>query len=116
MFEALLPGTFGSTFVDPGFPHLNERAVMVPTASLTMRRPMGTHHGRTLLMLGHAAEHLASSRKFFVEETGRSADNEAIHILRSLSRGVFEEYASEFRESRDGNGPDMGMSSVFTRN
>jgi hypothetical protein len=116
MFEALLPGTFGSAFVDPRFRHLNEPTVMVPTASLTMRRAMGTHHGRTLLMLGHAAEHLASSRKFVFEETGKNADDEAIHILRSLSRGVFEEYASEFQESREGNGPDMGVSSFFTRN
>jgi hypothetical protein len=116
MFEALLPGTFGSTFVDPRFQHLNERAVMVPAASLTMRRPMATHHGRTLLMLGHAAEHLASSRKFVFEETEKSADDEAIHILKSLSRGVFEDYASEFQKSRDGNGPDTGVSSVFTSN
>lgn len=116
MFEVLLPGTFGSAFVDPGFPHLNERPEIVPTAALTMRRALGTHHGRTLLMLGHAAEHLASSRKFVFEEAGKRADDEAIHILRILSRGVFEEYASEFRESRDGNGPDMGVSSLFTRN
>jgi hypothetical protein len=116
MFEALLPGTFGSTFVDPGFRHLNERTEMVPTAALTMRRAMATHHGRTLLMLGHAAEHLVNSRKFVFEEAGKRADDEAIHILRILSRGVFEEYANEFRESRDGNGPDMGVSSFFTRN
>jgi hypothetical protein len=116
MFEALLPGTFGSTFVDPGFPHLNERTEIVPTVALTVRRALGTHHGRILLMLGHAAEHLANSRKFAFEETGKSADDEAIHILRSLSRSVFEEYANEFRESRDGNGPDMGVSSLFTRN
>jgi hypothetical protein len=116
MFEPLLPGTFGSTFVDPRFQHRNERAVMVRAASLTMPRAMGTHHGRTLLMLGHAAEHLTSSRKFVVEETGKRADDEAIHILRSLSRGVFEEYANEFQKSRDGSGPDMGGSSLFTRN
>jgi hypothetical protein len=113
MFEALVSGTFGSTFVDPGFRHLNEGTVIVPAGSLTTRR---AHHGRTLLMLGHAAEHLASSRKFVFGETGKSADDEAIHILRSLSRDVFEEYASEFQESRDGNGPDGGVSSFFIRN
>jgi hypothetical protein len=54
----------------------------------------GPHHGLTLLMLGRAAEHLADSRRFaFDEERTVAPVDEAIHILRRLSRGVFEEYA-----------------------
>ena len=60
---------------------------------LTIHRITRTHHGRTLLKLGHAAEYLAdrpySSRKL------DAADVEAIHILMGASRAVFEEYAEQ---------------------
>jgi hypothetical protein len=61
-------------------------------AYLTIRRITETHHGRTLLMLGHAAEHLANSRRFQVEEIDAS-EAEAMHILMGLSRSVFDEFA-----------------------
>jgi hypothetical protein len=109
MFAAPFPGTVSLTFVNPSFLHPGELAA----ASLKQAicRNTGTHHGRTLLMLGHAAEHLASSRRFVFEETERSPDEEAIHILRSLSRDVFEEYADEFQSSGDGSGLEVGLGS-----
>jgi hypothetical protein len=60
---------------------------------LTIHRVTKTHHGRTLLMLGHAAEYLADSRRFLFNEPVPDADDEAIRILMRLSRSVFEEYA-----------------------
>ena len=107
MFAAPFPGTVGPTLVNPSFRHSGELAA----ASLepTIRRTTGTHHGGTLLMLGHAAEHLASSRRFVFEETGKSSDDEAIHILMSLSRDVFEEYAGKFQNGGDGSGSEVGV-------
>jgi hypothetical protein len=60
---------------------------------LTIHRITKTHHGRTLVSLGHAAEYLANSRRFLLREKMNDSDNEAIHILMSLSRRVFDEYA-----------------------
>jgi hypothetical protein len=60
---------------------------------LTIHRITGTHHGRTLLTLGHAAEYLANSRRYSMQAYDREAEVEAIHILLGLSRSVFEEYA-----------------------
>lgn len=67
--------------------------------SLTIRRITKTHHGRTLQMLGHAAEHLAHSRQF-AETRATAADKEAISILRQLSSAVFLEYAESTRVRR----------------
>jgi hypothetical protein len=63
--------------------------------STELSRMAGVHHGRTLLMLGHAAEHLADSHRFVFEERAVVPVDEAIHILMRLSRGVFEEYAED---------------------
>jgi hypothetical protein len=60
---------------------------------LTIHRITKTHHGRTLVSLGHAAEYLANSRRFLLREKMNDSDNEAIHLLMSLSRRVFDEYA-----------------------
>jgi transposase len=46
-----------------------------------------------LLTLGHAAEYLATSRRYSMQAYDREAEVEAIHILLGLSRSVFEEYA-----------------------
>jgi hypothetical protein len=62
-------------------------------SSLTIHRVTKTHHGRTLLSLGHAAEYLAHSCRFPSRGKMSDSDNEAIHILMSLSRSVFDEYA-----------------------
>ncbi len=60
---------------------------------LTIHRITKTHHGRTLLTLGHAAEYLANSRRYSTQKIDHEANVEAIHILMGLSRSVFEDYA-----------------------
>lgn len=67
--------------------------------NLTVRRITKTHHGRTLQVLGHAAEYLVHSRAFS-ERTGSKADKEAVRILRRLSSAVFLEYAESVRTRR----------------
>ncbi|SRR5579875_348456 len=67
--------------------------------SLTIRRITKTHHGRTLQMLGHAAEYLVHSREF-AEQHATAADKEAVSILRQLSSAVFLEYAESTRVRR----------------
>jgi hypothetical protein len=67
---------------------------------LTIHRVTGTHHGRTLLMLGHAAEYLVDSRRFLQRAAVNHSDNEAIHILMGLSRTVFDEYAGGVSKGR----------------
>jgi hypothetical protein len=69
-------------------------------ADLAIRRVTKTHHGRTLLVLGHAAEYLANSRRFAMIGFDDSADAEAIHILMGLSREIFEEFAEQTAEMR----------------
>jgi len=44
-------------------------------------------------MLGHAAEHLANSRRYTMGKVDQASNGEAIHILMGLSREVFEEFA-----------------------
>lgn len=119
MFEVLLPSVLGPGFVEPGFRYSAEGMGGVAAASLKpmMRHTVGTQHGRILTMLGHAAEHLASSRRFVFEESEESTDDdEAIHILMSLSRDVFEEYAASFQEGGDEGDFDMGLRDLFARN
>ena len=64
---------------------------------LTIHRITKTHHGRTLLLLGHAAEHLANGQRFSADQAPHPGDQaglaEAIHILLGLSRAVFDEFA-----------------------
>jgi hypothetical protein len=62
-------------------------------ADLTIHRITETNHGRTLLILGHAAEHLANSRQFVIDGSGDRDIAEAVHILMGLGRIVFEEFA-----------------------
>jgi hypothetical protein len=69
-------------------------------ADLTIHRITKSHHGRTLLLLGHASEYLANSRRFTMLRYDDSADEEAIHILMGLSRQVFEEFAEQTTEKR----------------
>lgn len=69
------------------------------SGNLTIRRISRSHHGRTLEMLGHAAEHLASGRGFLVSAPSK-ADVEAVRILRRLSSAVFREYADRERVRR----------------
>jgi len=69
-------------------------------ADLTIHRITKSHHGRTLLLLGHATEYLANSRRFSMLSYDDSADEEAIHILMGLSRQVFEEFADQTTKRR----------------
>jgi hypothetical protein len=45
------------------------------------------------LTLGHAAEYLATSRRYSTEKVDHEANVEAVHILMELSRRVFEDFA-----------------------
>ena len=74
-------------------------------ANLTIHRISKTHHGRTLLTLGHAAEYLANSRRYSIQSFDKKGfdskgDDEAIHILLELSRSVFEDFAKPQTLSR----------------
>jgi hypothetical protein len=90
------PGVFRPELV-------NRSASSVPTlspgnpapknADLTIHRITQTHHGRTLLTLGHAAEYLANSRRYSIQAFDNKSDDEAIHILMGVSRSVFEDFA-----------------------
>jgi hypothetical protein len=72
------------------------KADAAASVDLTIHRITKTHHGRTL---GHAAEYLAHSRRFQIDETEDSSA-EAIHILMELSRSVFDEFAEQIPVSR----------------
>jgi hypothetical protein len=73
------------------FPSLSAGRAASSVGDLTIHRITSTQHGRTLLMLGHAAEYLADRRYSSRKMDG--AEVEAIHILMGASRAVFEEYA-----------------------
>jgi hypothetical protein len=99
MSIAPFAGTPGPVPVNGGalqrVPTLSAVATEQAPADLTIHRITETHHGRTLLTLGHAAEYLADSRRFLFPETSTEADDEAIHILMELSSHVFTEYAEQ---------------------
>ena len=79
---------------------LSAASCVTDAPDLTIHRVTRTHHGRTLLMLGHAAEYLADSRRFSARGRATDSDNEAIHILMGLSRTVFDEYADGASKGR----------------
>jgi hypothetical protein len=76
-----------------GFPSLSQGRAASSAGDLTIHRITSTHHGRTLLTLGHAAEYLANSRRYSTEKVDHTSNVEAIHILMELSRNVFEDFA-----------------------
>jgi hypothetical protein len=65
----------------------------VLAGDLTIHRITKTHHGRTLLTLGHAAEYLTNSRRYSNRRFDLASDREAVHLLMRLSRGVFDDFA-----------------------
>ena len=71
-----------------GVSRLPEGRVASGSVDLTIRRITRTHHGRTLLTLGHAAEYLASSRRYSTGRLDYEANVEAVHLLMGLT-GVF---------------------------
>jgi hypothetical protein len=74
-------------------PSLSHGREASQAGDLTIHRITRTHHGRTLLTLGHAAEYLANSRRYSTEKMDHASNVEAIHILMELSRSVFDEFA-----------------------
>lgn len=77
------------------FPSFSRGRARSSVGDLTIHRITSTHHGRTLLTLGHAAEHLVNSRRYSTGEYDHNSDREAVHLLMELSRSVFEEFAAE---------------------
>jgi hypothetical protein len=75
------------------FPSLSAGREASSAGDLTIHRITETHHGRTLLTLGRAAEYLVNSRRYSTKVFDRGAEVEAVHLLMGLSRSVFEEYA-----------------------
>jgi hypothetical protein len=75
---------------------------------LTIHRVTDTHHGRTLLMLGHAAEYLVHSRRFLHQATDDDSAREAVHLLMGLSRNVFDDYARGASKGRRLDGLLLG--------
>jgi hypothetical protein len=75
------------------FPSLSQGRAVSSAGDLTIHRITRTHHGRTLLTLGHAAEYLANSRRYSTEKVDHASNVEAIHILMELSRSVFDDFA-----------------------
>jgi hypothetical protein len=100
MSTAVFPGRNGSNRPvvvsarkPRGVPSLSQGRAASSVGDLTIHRITSTHHGRTLLTLGHAAEYLANSRRYSTEKVDHAANVEAIHILMEVSRSVFEEFA-----------------------
>src|SRR5438874_9374319 len=75
------------------YPSLSQGRAVSSIGDLTIHRVTSTHHGRTLLTLGHAAEYLANSGRYSTGKVDHAANLEAIHILMEVSRSVFEEFA-----------------------
>jgi len=99
MSTAVFPGPTRPVFVPSrkarAFPSLSRGRAVSSVGDLTIHRITSTHHGRTLLTLGHAAEYLANSRRYSTEKVDQAANVEAIHILMELSRSVFEDFAEQ---------------------
>ena len=81
-------------------PSLSQGREALQAGDLTIHRITRTHHGRTLLTLGHAAEYLANTRRYSSEKTDHASNVEAIHILMELSRSVFDDFAERGSLSR----------------
>jgi hypothetical protein len=75
------------------FPSFSGGRAVSSVGDLTIHRITSTHHGRTLVTLGHAAEYLANSRRYSTGKYDHKADVEAMHLLMALSRSVFEDFA-----------------------
>lgn len=102
---SLVPGAVPDSQLPPAGLPLDRSKV-----NLTIRRISKTHHGRTLQILGHAAEYLVRSRRFLTMPAS-AADDEAIRILRRLSSTVFREYAESTRVRRPVEDFVMGCAS-----
>ena len=99
MATAVFPGSNRPVLVTPrkarSLPSFSNGRAVSRIGDLTIHRITGSHHGRTLLTLGHASEYLVNSRRYSTRTYDRTAEAEAIHILMGLSRDVFEEFAEQ---------------------
>lgn len=97
MATAIFPGPIRPLLVPSRkarvYPSLSQGREASREGDLTIHRITSTHHGRTLLTLGHAAEYLADSRRYSIEKVDHASNIEAVHILMEASRGVFEDFA-----------------------
>jgi hypothetical protein len=97
MSTAVFPGPNRPVLVPSrqarALPSLSQGRERSRAGDLTIHRITSTHHGRTLLTLGHAAEYLETSRRYSTEKVDHAANVEAIHILMELSRSVFDDFA-----------------------
>ncbi len=97
MATAIFPGPTRPVLVPSRkarvYPSLSQGREASREGDLTIHRITSTHHGRTLLTLGHAAEYLADSRRYSTEKVDHASNIEAIHILMEASRGVFDDFA-----------------------
>jgi hypothetical protein len=97
MATAVFPGpdrTIAATSPEArALPSLSEGRAAGSAGDLTIHRITKTHHGRTLLTLGHAAEYLAYSRRYSTQSVDYASNVEAVHLLMGLSREVFEDFA-----------------------
>ena len=82
------PGAYASIVGDMVVPHL----VSIETLVRLAGRDSRVDRGQAIEDLGHAVDHLISSRMFHVDESFAKADTEAIHILMRLRRSIFDEY------------------------
>jgi hypothetical protein len=82
------------------YPSLSQGREASREGDLTIHRITSTHHGRTLLTLGHAAEYLADSRRYSTGKVDHASNIEAIHILMEASRNVFDDFAEPPRLNR----------------
>ena len=104
MATAVFPGPTRPVHVPSrkaqAIPSLSHGREASQAGDLTIHRITRSHHGRTLLTLGHAAEYLANSRRYSTEKVDHTANAEAIHILMELSRSVFDDFAERRTLSR----------------
>ncbi|MDQ2832261.1 MAG: hypothetical protein M3Y50_00655 [Acidobacteriota bacterium] len=106
MSTAAFPGALGPVLVReiprevPGFAGGWTDNVPQGRVDLTIHRISKTHHGRTLVTLGHAAEHLANSQRFDIHGREDASVVEAVHILMGLSRSVFDDLAGRHSRRR----------------
>jgi hypothetical protein len=97
MTTAIFPGPSRPVLVPSrkarAYPSLSQGREASREGDLTIHRITSTHHGRTLLTLGHAAEYLEASRRYSTEKVDHASNVEAIHILMEASRSVFDDFA-----------------------
>jgi hypothetical protein len=69
------------------------RNTLVRRAEAPMHCVSDSQYSYALAILAHAGEHLDDARWFAIEAQPGSVNVEAIHILKRLSRSLFEEHA-----------------------